>query len=70
MRRHRLTEEERVAKRLSDILSDIRLDLDKIGIYLARGFPNSTIRRLDIVTSSALDEKDNKNERDPENYLF
>lgn len=61
--RHKYIEEERVAKKISDMISDVRLNLDLVGIHLARAFPASTIHRLDIVVEAAVEEKGDFNER-------
>ena len=50
------TDEERVAVRIADLLSDHRLNLDRVGIYLARLEPSSNHRRLMIV-AEATDEE-------------
>lgn len=55
-----MTQEEKVAKKLSDIVSDLRVDLDLVGVYLARAFPNSTLRRLNIVTEAGLEDKEKR----------
>lgn len=59
MRRHRTTEEERVAKKFGDLLSDLRLDLDKVGMYFAQIVPTVTYNRLIIMTEAAEAEKEN-----------
>lgn len=59
MRRHRVTEEERVAKKLADLLSDIRLDLDKVGMYFSQIVPTVTYNRLIIMAEAAEAEKEN-----------
>ena len=62
MRRH-LTEEEKVAKKLANIVSDVRLDLDDVGIYLARLAPNVVYRRLSEIADSAEAEKEREYDR-------
>lgn len=59
MRRHRVTEEERVAKKFADLLSDLRLDLDKVGIYFSQMVPTVTYNRLIIMAEAAEAEKEN-----------
>lgn len=56
MRRH-LTEEEKAAKKLANIVSDVRLDLDDVGVYLATLAPNVVYRRLVEIAESAEEEK-------------
>jgi hypothetical protein len=50
------TDEEKVAIKIGDILADQRLNLDRIGMYLARIDPSSNYRRLMIVAESADEE--------------
>jgi hypothetical protein len=57
------TEAEKIADKLSQIVSDVRLDLDKVGIYLARNHPNLTYRRLSIIIESAEQEKESNYDR-------
>jgi hypothetical protein len=50
------TDEEKVANQISKLISDVRLDLEVVGYYLAY-FPTSTIRRLEIVSETATEQK-------------
>jgi pyruvate formate-lyase activating enzyme-like uncharacterized protein len=61
MRRHRITNEERVAMKLADICSDLRLDLDMVGTYLARVAPYVSYNRLQEIAESAKEEKEIQN---------
>ena len=65
-----LTQEEKIAKKLSDIVSDARLDLDLIGVHLARVVPNLTYRRLSVIIESAEQEKENTYDRISHNTFF
>lgn len=56
--RYAMSEEEKVAMRLSAIVSDVRLDLDKVGVYLARISPMVSYNRLIVIAESAQDERD------------
>lgn len=58
MRRHKVTNEERVAMKLADICSDLRLDLDMVGTYLARVAPYVSFNRLQVIAESAKEEKE------------
>jgi len=60
MRRKQKTEEEKVAERMASMLSDVRLDLDEVGISLARMKPATIYNRLILVTDSAEDEMENQ----------
>lgn len=51
-----MTDEEKVAVRIGNLLADQRLNLDRVGLYLARQDPSSNYRRLMIVAESADEE--------------
>jgi hypothetical protein len=69
MRKHLITEEEKVAKKLATIISDVRLDLDEVGIHLAN-LSNVSYRRLTEIAESAEYEKENKYDREQIPFLF
>jgi len=58
--RKRMTDEERVAKRMSDLISDLRLDLEMISLYITQLSPNVTINRILLMADFIKDEKENK----------
>lgn len=60
MRKKLVTKEEKVAIQLCNILADLRLDLDMIGIYLVRLSPNVIYNRLITLTDSAEAEKEDQ----------
>lgn len=64
------TPEEKVAQRLATIVSDLRLDLDQVGIYLARTAPNVSYNRLIEIAESAQFEKENNGFRTNQYRLF
>jgi hypothetical protein len=64
------TEEEKAAQKLATIVSDVRLDLDEVGIYLARYFPTISYNRLILVAESAEFEKENIDVRHTHEPLF
>lgn len=64
------TEEEKAAQKLATIVSDVRLDLDEVGIYLARYFPTISYNRLILVAESAEFEKENIDVRHSHDPLF
>ena len=70
MRKHKLTPEEKVAKQIENITSDLRLDLDLIGKYLANASPTITYNRLLLIAESAEFEKENIDVRNTHNPLF
>jgi hypothetical protein len=55
-----VTNEEKVAKRLSDMISDLRLDLEMISLYITQLSPNVTINRILLMADFIQDEKENK----------
>lgn len=56
----RMTDEERVAKRMSDLISDLRLDLEMISLYITQISPNVTINRILLMADFIQDEKENR----------
>jgi hypothetical protein len=57
------TNEENVAVKIGDLLSDQRLDLDRVGVYVARTDPSSNYRRLSVIAQSADEEWEIQNGR-------
>lgn len=60
MRRKLITKEEKVAIQLSNVLSDLRLDLDMVGEYLVQLSPNLIYNRLITIADSAEHAKENQ----------
>ena len=60
MRRKLITKEEKVAIQLSNVLADLRLDLDMVGKYLVQLSPNVIYNRLITLTDSAEAEKEDQ----------
>lgn len=58
--RKRITDEEKVAKRLADMISDLRLDLEMISLYITQISPNVTINRILLMADFIKDEKESK----------
>jgi hypothetical protein len=54
------TQEEKVANKISDIISDTRLDLDRVGYHIAETAPTSTYNRLLLITEAAEFEKEDR----------
>jgi hypothetical protein len=57
------TEEEKVAIKMSKLLSDITLNLDDIGKYYARLEPSYHTKRLYVIAGSAEAELEKANDR-------
>ena len=51
-----MTDEEKVAVKIGDLLADQRLNLDRIGSYVARTEPSTNYRRLMVVAEAADEE--------------
>jgi hypothetical protein len=64
------TEEEKAAKKLATIVSDVRLDLDEVGVYLGRYAPTISYNRLLLIAESAEFEKENIDVRHTHEPLF
>ena len=56
--------EERLAEKFNVIVSDLNLDLEQVGIMVARVLPELTFNRLMVVFESALAER-NKVREEP-----
>jgi len=70
MTRRRLTPEEKVAKQIENITSDLRIDLDLVGRYLANISPTISYNRLMIIAESAEFEKESIDVRNTHDPLF
>lgn len=51
------SKEETTAEKIASLITDLRLDLEQVGIYVARQ-PNTVYRRIQIVAESAEYEKE------------
>lgn len=70
MLRRTITPEEKVAQRLSAIVSDLRLDIEQVGVYLARTAPYVSYNRLVEIAESAKHEKEQNEIRFYQHRLF
>jgi hypothetical protein len=68
--RHKMTDEERVAVKISALISDLRLDIEKVGVYMARVGGNVVNHRLDLLTEVAQQERSNHDIRANHYTLF
>ena len=55
-----ITDSERVAKTLGNLVSDLRLDLELVAMYLYQISPNVTVNRILLMADLLRDEKENK----------
>lgn len=60
MRKKLITKEEKVAIQLTNVLSDLRLDLDMVGEYLVQLSPTLIYNRLITIADSAEQAKENQ----------
>jgi hypothetical protein len=58
--RKQITDEEKVAKTLGNLISDLRLDLEAVAMYVYQISPNVTINRILLMADIIKDEKESK----------
>lgn len=63
----RHTDEGKVAKKIAELLNKVDLDLDQVGVELARIHPRTHYNRVQIVVESAQEEVENEQSR---NYRY
>ena len=63
-----MTDEEKVAVKISNMICDLRLDIERVGIYLARMRPSTTFHRVEVMTEAMQEEKDGTEFR-VQNYI-
>jgi molybdopterin converting factor small subunit len=56
-----MTEEEKVAKNIGDVVSDLRVDLERVGEYIAISQPNVVYNRIQVIAESAKETKEGTN---------
>jgi hypothetical protein len=64
------TREEKAAQKIATIVNDITLDLDFVGIQLARVAPTISYNRLMLIAESAEFEKESVDVRNSHDPLF
>lgn len=63
MRRKIITKEEKVAKTIMEKLSDLTLDLEMVGYYLAMNVSGVLYNRFMIMAETTFDEKEKEQTR-------
>ena len=58
--RKRLTEEERVAMKITSLVCDLRLDIEQVGEYIAQATPYVAYNRLQEIAEAARYHKEEK----------
>jgi hypothetical protein len=57
----RITDEEKVANKIGNVVADLRVDLELVGEYLAKSQPNVVYNRLQVIAESAKETKEGTN---------
>ena len=63
MKGKRLSKEEKLAIKMSEIVSDVHLDLEELGKTIANSQPTLTYNRFILVAEAAVEEKQNAGNR-------
>lgn len=69
MRKHQMTDEGKVALKIANLIDSVTLDLDRVGIELARLRPTTHYNRLILIAEAAAEEQDRANGIQ-QDYLF
>jgi hypothetical protein len=65
-----ITKEEKIARKLSDIVNDYTLNLDEVGKYFYRVAPKVSYNRVAEIIEVAEMERENADVRNHHNPLF
>lgn len=65
-----ITKEEKIARKLSDIVNDYTLNLDEVGKYFYRVAPKVSYNRIAEIIEVAEMERENADVRNHHNPLF
>lgn len=68
MRKHALTNEQKVAVKMAELIDGVALDLDRVGIEFARLKPKTHYNRLMIIAESAVEEQETESQVDYDRY--
>jgi len=70
MRKLHQTKELKVATKISDLVNDLTLDLDQVGIYLATNSAITYRRVMEIAEAAQWEKEERYHEVTDDNYLF
>ena len=70
MRRQHQTKELKVATKISDLVNDLTLDLDQVGVYLATNSAITYRRVMEIAEAAQWKKEERYHEVNDDNYLF
>lgn len=59
--RRMMTEEEKAAKNIGDVVSDLRVDLERVGEYIATSQPYVVYNRIQVIAEAAKETKEGTN---------
>ena len=57
----RITDEEKIANKMGNIIADLRVDLELVGEYIAKSQPYVVYNRLQVIAESAKETKEGTN---------
>ncbi len=57
----RITDEEKIANKMGNIIADLRVDLELVGEYMAKSQPYVVYNRLQVIAESAKETKEGTN---------
>jgi hypothetical protein len=61
--RHSITNEEKVAQKIDSLISDVRLDIDSIGMYFGQMSSITGYYRLENIVEAARAEREENGKR-------
>lgn len=67
--KYKPTQEDKTAQMLVGSVDNLSLDLDQVGVKIARIAPNVLFNRLEVIVESAREEKEKLYERAKRDYL-
>lgn len=67
--KYKPTQEDKTAQMLVGSVDNLSLDLDEVGVKIARIAPNVLFNRLEVIVESAREEKEKLYERAKRDYL-
>jgi hypothetical protein len=70
LRKHQVSPEGKVAVKIANLIDGVTLDLDRVGIELARLRPAIHYNRLILIAEAAVEEQERINDRQHHDYLF
>jgi hypothetical protein len=65
-----MTDEARVALKIANLIDSVTLDLDRVGIEMARLSPTTHYNRLILIAEAAAEEQEKANDIRVQDYLF